>query len=126
MVIGLIILIGLVGFRFNLQQVNAAGRKYVLIYVQNEPVTELSLALDDQYAYTLRFGEQNQHSAEVEVENGRVRMLPMEEELCPRAICSHTGWISQAHESIVCLPNRIMIFFSDTPDHSDDIDGITY
>ncbi|PRR76629.1 NusG domain II-containing protein [Clostridium thermopalmarium] len=45
----------------------------------------------------------------VEVKNGRVRMLEMDKEVCPEGICSDTGWIENSYESIVCLPNRIIV-----------------
>ncbi len=127
-IIGIVILAGLAGFRFNLQDALAAERKYVLITVENNVVTELSLAPGERFEYTFPFGDAGRHSARVEIEDGRVRMLPLEEGLCPRAICSHTGWIEHSYESIVCLPNRIMIVFHSTPGESgdDDIDGITY
>jgi hypothetical protein len=45
----------------------------------------------------------------VEVKNGRVRMLEMNKEICPDAICSETGWIDKGYQSIVCLPNNIIV-----------------
>jgi hypothetical protein len=127
-IIGLIIILGLTGFWLNWQEASAAERKYATIYLQNKAVTELSLAPGEQFTYTLFFGENNQHEAFIEVDNGRIRMLPLSEDLCPRAVCSHTGWIEQSYESIVCLPNQIMIVFSDTAgsESKDVIDSVTY
>ncbi len=51
-------------------------------------------------------------------------MLPLSRELCPRGICSHTGWISRNYQSIVCVPNRIIVAFSDKK--LDGVDGVTY
>lgn len=128
LVIGIILITGLAGFWFNIQEAGAAGRKYALIYVQNEQVAELSLTPGDSFNYELNFGDRNQHTAVIEIEDGRIRMLPMDEELCPRSICSHTGWISYSYESIVCLPNQIMVAFSETPisEAENGIDGVTY
>ncbi len=127
-IVGIVLLLGLSGFWFNLQEAGAAGQKYAVIYVENEQVEELSLSPGDSFDYTLNFGSDGQNSAAVEVEDGRIRMLPMGEELCPRAICSHTGWIEHSYESIVCLPNQIMIAFDESATESDDqdIDGVTY
>lgn len=126
--VGIILLAGLVGLGFNLQEAAAADHKYALVYVQNRPVAELSIAAESKYTYELRFGEEGEHSAFVEVGGGRIRMLPMDDDLCPRGICSHTGWIEYSYESIVCLPNQIMIIFSEAPAYGPDldIDAVTY
>ncbi|WP_282433973.1 NusG domain II-containing protein [Desulfosporosinus lacus] len=29
--------------------------------------------------------------------------------MCPKSICSDTGWIETAYQSIVCLPNQITV-----------------
>lgn len=127
-IIGAILIWGLAGFWFNLQKASAAEQKYALIYVQNQQVAELSLSMGDQYKHNIQFGKNNEHSAVIEVKNGQIRMLPLDDELCPKAICSHTGWITYSYESIVCLPNQIMIVFSERRSGSSakDIDGITY
>lgn len=127
-IVGAIMLWGLTGFWFNLQEASAAEQKYAVIYVQNQRVAELSLSVSDQYNYNIQFGKNNEHSAVIEIKNGQIRMLPLDDELCPKAICSHTGWITYSYESIVCLPNQIMIVFTERTAGSSagDIDGITY
>ncbi len=118
---------GAAGFWFNLQDVSAAERKYATIYHENRQVAELSLAPEESYNYSFQFGDDEIHTAYVEIEDGKVRMLPLGEDICPNAICSHTGWIEYNYESIVCLPNRIMIVFSDLPgSDKEGIDGITF
>ena len=42
----------------------------------------------------------------VEFRGNRVRML---ESTCRDKICVHTGWIDSAGQSVVCLPNRVVI-----------------
>jgi hypothetical protein len=42
----------------------------------------------------------------VEVKDGRVRVKDSD---CPRRICLHTGWIQHPGETIVCVPNKIVI-----------------
>jgi len=36
-------------------------------------------------------------------------MLEMSKETCPNSICSDTGWIDKIYQSIVCLPNNIIV-----------------
>jgi hypothetical protein len=128
LVIAALLLWGVAGFWLNWQAASAAGPKYARILVQNRQVTELSLTPGDRFDYTLYFGENNQHSAVIEIDDGRIRMLPLSEELCPRAVCSHTGWIEYSYESIVCLPNQIVVVFSDSsrPGEAEGIDSVTY
>ena len=42
----------------------------------------------------------------VEVKDGRLRV---KESDCPRRICLHTGWIQHPGETIVCVPNKMVI-----------------
>jgi len=42
----------------------------------------------------------------VEIFQNRVRIL---EANCPDQICIKTGWISQAHEFILCAPNQVIV-----------------
>ncbi|MGE5529423.1 MAG: NusG domain II-containing protein [Patescibacteria group bacterium] len=43
------------------------------------------------------------------VREGKVRILPMPKTVCPRAICSHSGWIRRPGETLVCAPNRLVV-----------------
>lgn len=47
-----------------------------------------------------------QGESRLEVKDGRVRML---DSACPDKLCVRTGWIARLGESIVCLPNRVVI-----------------
>lgn len=42
----------------------------------------------------------------ISVKDGRVAIV---ESNCPGTDCVHTGWISAARRSIVCLPNRVEV-----------------
>jgi hypothetical protein len=42
----------------------------------------------------------------VEIDDGKVRMV---DSACPDKLCVRSGWISRPGESIVCLPNRVVI-----------------
>ncbi len=42
----------------------------------------------------------------LEISGGRVHMI---DSACPDKLCVKTGWISRPGESIVCLPNRVVI-----------------
>lgn len=59
-----------------------------------------------------------------DVSHGRVRLLPMVTPICPKHICSKTGWIKNRWEMIVCLPNKIIVRIVGTK-KAGDIDFIT-
>ncbi|MBN1289354.1 MAG: NusG domain II-containing protein [Actinobacteria bacterium] len=42
----------------------------------------------------------------IEVKNGRVRMLESD---CPDKLCIGMGWAEKTGDSIVCIPNRVVI-----------------
>lgn len=127
LIIAALLLAGLAGLWYNLQAGGRFQPKYAIVYVDNQQVAELSLSEKERFLYAISFGNEGQHHAVLELEEGRVRMLPMGQALCPKGICSHTGWITYPYESIVCLPNRIMVVFSAAPGARDnDIDGITF
>lgn len=42
----------------------------------------------------------------VEISGGKVHMV---DSACPDKLCVRSGWISRPKESIVCLPNRVVI-----------------
>ncbi len=125
-IIAVLLLAGCAGLWLNLHRSGASQQKYLTIHVDNRAVAELSLAPEDCFIYSFPY-DQGRHQASLEIKDGRVRMLPLPEALCPRGICSHTGWIAHSYESIVCLPNRILIVFSQAPQGNErDIDSITY
>ncbi|WHH59998.1 NusG domain II-containing protein [Petroclostridium sp. X23] len=91
--------------RINVKQ----GDKQVLEVV-------LGLKSDGIYPFKFEGGE-----GKIEVKGNKVRMLPMDKKTCPRSLCSSTGWIDQAYQSIVCLPNRLQVQFEGIEDSKVDI-----
>jgi hypothetical protein len=58
----------------------------------------------------------------LEVKDGRLRV---KESDCPRRICLHTGWIQHPGETIVCLPNKMVIEI-DSSGSSPRVDAVVY
>ena len=48
----------------------------------------------------------NGGSNTIEIKDGKVRMI---EAHCPNLQCVHQGWISKGYQSIVCLPNKVIV-----------------
>lgn len=61
--------------------------------------------LDAPQSVTLPLDSSYGHNVLV-IENGTVRM---EESSCPDQVCVHTGTIDKPGQTIVCLPNRVVI-----------------
>lgn len=79
----------------------------ILIKVDNKLVKKVPINNSGKSkTYDFNF---NGNTAYVESKDGKVRMLEMSKELCPNGICSKTGWIDQTYQSIVCLPNKIVV-----------------
>jgi len=58
----------------------------------------------------------------LEVKSGKIRMQTMPKEICPQGICCRlTGWIEKSNQSIVCLPNRIVVTLSDASENYIDL-----
>ena len=70
---------------------------YVEIRKDNEEIGTYSLDKDQ----VIDVGDGNQ----LEIHDGAVHMVYAD---CPDQICVHTGWISQEHDMIVCMPNKVV------------------
>ena len=127
LVMAVIVFAGLFGFWNNLSAEGSAT-KYAVIYVENEKVAELSLPPGESYEFSFTFGDNNQHTGTVIVDDGRIRMEALPVEISPRLIHYYTGWIEHSYQSIVCLPNRIMVVFRETDPGQGElmVDGVTY
>lgn len=87
--------------KFNNQNSN------IVIKVDNEVVKDIPL-INTNESKTYEFNFKN-NIGYIEVKNGKIRMKVMDKKICPNAICSDTGWIDKGYESIVCLPNNIVV-----------------
>ncbi|MFZ5968419.1 MAG: NusG domain II-containing protein [Bacillota bacterium] len=84
-----------------------SDQKYITINIDGKQVKKISMELSKEgRIYEFAFNDQ---TGFIEVKDGEVRMLEMPKEICPQKICSDTGWISKPYQSIVCLPNRIVV-----------------
>ena len=83
------------------------NNKKVIIKVQGIVIREIPLNKSDKSEiYKFNFNKNNGY---IEIKNGSVRMIEMDRKICPRKICSDTGWISKGYQAIVCLPNKIVV-----------------
>ncbi len=68
----------------------------------------LEITVDRDYTGIYEFSFEDQ-TGYVEIENGKVRLLEMSKEICPRQICSRLGWANRNGDILVCLPNKLVV-----------------
>ncbi|PAB58615.1 NusG domain II-containing protein [Anaeromicrobium sediminis] len=99
-----------------------SNEKYVVIKIEDKIIKKISIEKSGPgKIYDFQF---NNNTGHIEVKDGSVRMLKMDKAICPKSICSQTGWINKEYESIVCLPNKIMVTFQSNSE--EELDIITY
>jgi hypothetical protein len=80
----------------------ARGRAAVAeVTVNGRPALTVDLARDGSSEVRGPLGV-----TRLEVRGARIRVVSSP---CPRQICRHGGWIGRPGETIVCLPNRVVV-----------------
>lgn len=116
-----IIISSIVSIFYILQSSTDNIEKYALVHVEGIEIAEIPVNIEKQSkTYKFEYGE---NVGVLETSNGRIRMLPMNEDVCPEGICSDTGWIEDSYQTIVCLPNKIVVTIETK--ENDDLDMIT-
>lgn len=95
------------------------GTKVIEIKVNGNMVEKLLLTEDTSNTYSFKFGK---NTGFIEVKDGAVRMLEMDKDICPEEICSKTGWIKEEYETIVCMPNGIIVNIKNTNSQKNNFD----
>ncbi len=101
-----------------LTKVDSQNKDTIIIKVDNK--LEKSISLQNQEESEIYKFNFNKNIGYIEVKDGKVRMLEMDREVCPDAICSYTGWIDKSYQSIVCLPNKIIVTIEGSKDEEID------
>ncbi len=88
--------------------------KIANVYYQNEKILSIRLDQNENNTYTVKG-----YNGDVTIvtHNGKIKV---ESENSPLHLCSKQGFINKSYESIICLPNKIVIKIDD----SSDIDAI--
>ena len=88
--------------------------KEAIVYHNNDVILKIDLTNKEKRMYTV-----NGDNGDVVIEtvDGKVKVV---EEVSPKHICSIQGYIENSMESIICLPNRIVIKIN----AKDDIDTV--
>lgn len=113
LIVGLLILasLGIAVMRYT-----QGGVDIVVVQVDGEEVIKASLSGDQYFSVDGELGQ-----TQIEIKNERVRIT---DSPCKRKTCVHTGWIHRGYQTIVCMPNHVMIRLTGSRD-DEEIDGIT-
>lgn len=77
--------------------------KEAVVYYQNKVVLKIDLTVKEKREYHVKGANGD---ILIVSEDGKVRV---NEENSPLHLCSKQGWIKNSYESIVCLPNKVVI-----------------
>ncbi|MBS4538248.1 NusG domain II-containing protein [Clostridium sp. D2Q-11] len=103
---------------------STSSKKYVIVQIDKEVIKKL--LIEDTTDKTIEFKFKNELGY-LQIKDGKIRMLEMDELFCPEKICSETGWINNRYETIVCLPNKISINIENFKEvNKTDIDEVSF
>ena len=88
---------------------NTVAEVNVQIYQYGKLIRELPL----QTAEEMTFSVSGAYTNTVVIRDGKAAITESD---CPGTDCVHSGWISNAGRSIVCLPNRVEVRIVGTSD----------
>ena len=97
---------------------NASGPLTAVVRVDGEEYRRIVLS-DIPEGETLRISLEEQADMVIEVRQDGVRVARSS---CPDQVCVHTGWLTKAGQSAVCLPYRVSVRLEGSTD--DNVDGI--
>lgn len=106
----LILILGICLYLFGLSK---STGELAIVYYDHDKVLEIDLKDKNKRTYTV-----NGYNGEILIEtvDGKVRVV---DEISPKHLCSKQGFISGSSESIICLPNKVIIEIV-----SDDVDTV--
>ena len=81
------------------------------IYLKDEKIHSINLAElgEESIIYTVNIDDDE--SVQIEAKHNAIRV---KESTCPHQYCVHTGWISDAGRSIICVPYELVITIEGT------------
>jgi hypothetical protein len=101
----LVIIILLIALSFYAYKIyfNSDEDKKALVYYENRLVKTIILTTPGKEEFIVKGYNGD---ILIEVENSKVRV---KKETSPLHICSKQGWVSNANDILVCLPNKVVI-----------------
>lgn len=105
----LIIIIVLVsGIFILINKLNSKDGNIAKVYYDSKLIKTIDLSKNKEYTFKGYNGE-----VKIKVKDKKIKVI---EEKSPKHLCSKQGYISKSYETIVCLPNKIVIEIDDQMD----------
>ncbi len=95
---------------------DTSGSKEVNVYVDGDLYGTYSIDTDDDIDIDSKYGHNR-----LSIKDNKVRMTDSD---CDNNSCINMGEISYSYESIICIPNRVVVEISDG--NKESIDAIAY
>ncbi len=86
------------------------GTKKALVYYGDDLILTIDLSLNEEKTYLV---DGYNGKVTIKTKEGKIKV---DEEKSPLHLCSKQGYIKEAYEMIVCLPNKIIIRIENTSD----------
>lgn len=102
----IVLVITIILFSLSLFQKKANIARKANVYHENDLILEIDLSINKTYEVAGDNGK-----VVIEVLNNQIRVV---EENSPYHLCSKQGFISNSGQSIICLPNKIIIELPNT------------
>jgi len=104
--------------------VEAGGTRHAVVRVEHGVVKNIRLDGNKKEIVRVPLGSDNE--AILEVDEGKIRVSD-ESHHCPLGYCIRTGWVSRVGQSIVCVPNKMVISIEGgSGEPSEDLDGVVF
>lgn len=84
-----------------INKINSKKGTIALVYYDNKIIKKIDLSIDKVYNVKGYNG-----NVKIIVKEGKIKV---DKENSPHHLCSKQGYISKSYESIICLPNKIVI-----------------
>jgi hypothetical protein len=97
---------------FSFNKTGNFHNKTANIYHNNKLVKQIGMDRDTVFKL---------NNMKIEINNGRVRIAESD---CPRQICVHAGWIKDPAQTLICVPNKVMVQI--TGDGEAKYDAVSY
>ncbi|HHV62586.1 MAG TPA: NusG domain II-containing protein [Firmicutes bacterium] len=97
---------------------DGASKPAIVIRVDGKIYRTIPLELKGRRTFTIRTRRGGYEL--LEIQDGKVRIA---ESNCPEQVCVRTGWISRPGQSIICVPNRVMVYIDGS---GDGVDVVAY
>ncbi|MCR4947349.1 MAG: NusG domain II-containing protein [Lachnospiraceae bacterium] len=121
-VVVLILLVAGCFCAFFVRGITKEAGNYVVVSVSGEEVTRVPLDSAPGVSIDITGAGSDKPTNVLHIENGRAYMTQAD---CPDGLCMRQGAISHVNESIVCLPNKVVVYIEGAEESDADIDAVS-